>query len=453
MTIKTVDLKKLNLDLSNPRIGTFESEHDVIEALLKTEKIFQLAKDIAKKGMTNPLDFIGVFESGTKGHFVVAEGNRRVCALKLLDKPELAGAPDQIKKFQMLKAGTTTRINKVEVRVFPDRESANIWIPLRHLGQQDGRGLKSWDTAQKARYLEELGRSDSPDRIAKYLIEYATTNDLLTDEQLDQVPVTTITRYVSNPVLRNALGLTNAKPPEITVPENLFKEALKHFLLDSIGQEPKVNSRSKKTQIDEYANELHETGVAPAVRNQAPKALNKTNQETTKAEEKPGMAAAEKQTTTGRGQSEKQTRHNRNPYDRKYIVPSEFRIHVKPAGLKVIFDEMRRVDVEQFPIAATMLFRAFLENALKCFLEHHKVSLPAELHAKMNAAKAIIEKTEHNKMPGLKNLGSMAANREFNMSAESLGKVAHGTFTPGKTEILKGWTHIEDVIRVLLEKK
>ena len=67
MTIKTVDLKKLNLDLSNPRIGTFESEHDVIEALLKTEKIFQLAKDIAKKGMTNPLDFIGVFESDTKG--------------------------------------------------------------------------------------------------------------------------------------------------------------------------------------------------------------------------------------------------------------------------------------------------------------------------------------------------------------------------------------------------
>lgn len=453
MTIKTVDLKKLNLDLRNPRIGTFESEHDAIEALLKTEKIFQLAKDIAKKGMTNPLDFIGVFESGTKGHFVVAEGNRRVCALKLLDKPELAGAPDQIKKFQMLKAGTTTRINKVEVRVFPDRESANIWIPLRHLGQQDGRGLKSWDTAQKARYLEELGRSDSPDRIAKYLIEYATTNDLLTDEQLDQIPVTTITRYVSNPVLRNALGLTNAKPPEITVPENLFKDALKHFLLDSIGQDPKVNSRSKKTQIDEYANELHETGVAPTVRNTTARPLNKTNKETTHPEDKSSAPEDEKKTITEKGKPEKQTRHNRNPYDRTKVVPSDFRMHVKPASLKVIFDEMRQVDVEHFPLSATMLFRAFLENALKHFLNHHRVSIPTELHAKMNAAKTIIGNTNDKNLPGLKNLGAMAANKEFNMSADSLGRVAHGTFTPNKIEILKGWTQIEDVIRVLLEKK
>ena len=384
---------------------------------------------------------------------MVAEGNRRVCALKLLDKPELAGAPEQIKKFQALKAGTTTRINKVDVRVFPDRESANIWIPLRHLGQQDGRGLKSWDTAQKARYLEELGRSDSPDRIAKYLIEYATTNELLTDEQLDQVPVTTITRYVSNPVLRNALGLTNAKPPEITVPENLFKDALKHFLLDSIGQEPRVNSRSKKTQIDEYANELHETGVAPAVRNQAAKPLNNGKKESTTTEEKPGNPAADQKKPNESEKPQKQTRHNRSPYDRKYIVPTDFKFHVKPASLKIIFDEMRQVEVEGFPLSATMLFRAFLENALKHFLNHHNASVPPELHSKMNAAKTIIENTNDKNLPGLKNLGAMASNKEFNMSADSLGRVAHGTFTPNKTEILKGWTQIEDVIRVLLEKK
>ena len=71
----------------------------------------------------------------------------------------------------------------------------------------------------------------------------------------------------------------------------------------------------------------------------------------------------------------------------------------------------------------------------------------------MNAAKTIIENTNDKNLPGLKNLGAMASNKEFNMSADSLGRVAHGTFTPNKTEILKGWTQIEDVIRVLLEKK
>jgi hypothetical protein len=338
--------------------------------------------------------------------------------------------------------------------VFANRESANVWIPLRHLGSQDGRGLKAWDTVQKARYLEDLGTRDSPDRLAKYLIEYATANELLTNDELDQIPVTTITRYVSNPIMRNALGLTNARPPEITVPENLFKTALKHFLLDSIGQDPIVNSRSKKAQIDAYSNELLESGVAPTVRNQTSKPLaTKANQKPTEPTESPNSASGQNKSMDATAQAAKQVRNNRNPYDRSLIVPREFKAHVKPASLKVIFDEMRKIDVEEYPISATMLFRAFLENAMKCFLNHHNQSVPTELHSKMNAVKGIIEKTEHKDLPGLKNLGSMAANREFNMSADCLGRVSHGTFTPNKKEILKGWTQIEDVIRVLLEKK
>ncbi|MFN4328327.1 MAG: hypothetical protein ACK4FF_05570 [Limnobacter sp.] len=454
MTIKLLDLKKLNLDLSNPRIGTFENEQAVIEALLKDEKILPLAKDIAKKGMTNPLDFIGVFPAEASGKYVVAEGNRRVCALKLLDKPELAGTSEQVKKFQTLKTSMVTRISKIEVRIFPDRESANVWIPLRHLGSQDGKGLKAWDTVQKARYLEELGTRDSPDRLAKYLIEYATTNELLTDDQLDQVPVTTITRYVSNPIMRNALGLTNAKPPEITVPENLFKAALKHFLLDSIGQDPRVNSRSKKAQIDAYANELLESGVAPTVRNQASKPLAaKPNQKQTEPTEQPSSAPGENVSTQVTAQTAKQARNNRNPLDRKHIVPNDFRIRVKPDSLKLIYDEMRSIDVEECPLSAVALFRGFLECALKKFINAHEGKVKDDLSAKMNEAATIMEGLGH-KLPGIENLKNMAQNRQMTMSAYQMGRIVHGAMgRPNKRYINSGWTQIEDIIPILLTDK
>lgn len=63
--------------------------------MVENEKVKDLAKDISEKGATNPLDSVGItIENGKR---IVLEGNRRICALKLLLNPELA--PKNIKNI------------------------------------------------------------------------------------------------------------------------------------------------------------------------------------------------------------------------------------------------------------------------------------------------------------------------------------------------------------------
>ena len=67
-------------------------------------------------------------------------------------------------------------------------------------------------------------------------------------------------RYVGNPLIREALGLDVSNPDEICRNRTLedFDLLLSHFmtdLLEPVGA-PKVNSRSRKADIEAYAREL-----------------------------------------------------------------------------------------------------------------------------------------------------------------------------------------------------
>ncbi len=51
-----------------------------------------MAKDIAEHGL-NPLELLALITlDDTKAGYYVSEGNRRICAIKLLNDPELAPA-------------------------------------------------------------------------------------------------------------------------------------------------------------------------------------------------------------------------------------------------------------------------------------------------------------------------------------------------------------------------
>ena len=60
------------------------------DSLLGKEKVRKLAEDIATKGIS-PLDRLGVTaHPKVNDSYVAVEGNRRLCALKLLADPEKA---------------------------------------------------------------------------------------------------------------------------------------------------------------------------------------------------------------------------------------------------------------------------------------------------------------------------------------------------------------------------
>ena len=83
-----ISISKLHLDSNNPRHDPLKNDVEVIAQLCNTELVSELASDISRRGLLNPLEVLGVIPyEGLPGHYIAVEGNRRVCALILLNDP------------------------------------------------------------------------------------------------------------------------------------------------------------------------------------------------------------------------------------------------------------------------------------------------------------------------------------------------------------------------------
>lgn len=121
MEIKQINIKDIFLDLENPRHEPYQSQEEVIEYLCQNEYVFALAQDIVIMGV-NPLEIMAIIpntdncsDDGAQT-YIIAEGNRRLCALKLLDDPELAPSNER-KNFKAI-SQKWTPIEKNSCRYF-----------------------------------------------------------------------------------------------------------------------------------------------------------------------------------------------------------------------------------------------------------------------------------------------------------------------------------------------
>src|ERR1700741_3690680 len=152
--LDAVPVRRIFLRLSNPRHKPVETEQMAIARLCEKEMVYPLARDIAKHGL-NPLErFALVADKGKAGGadtpYIAAEGNRRLCALKLLNDPDLAPA-NLRKAFENL-AKDSIAPKAVPAAVFDDIESFDFWLDRIHNGLQGGVGRKDWNADQKQRF-------------------------------------------------------------------------------------------------------------------------------------------------------------------------------------------------------------------------------------------------------------------------------------------------------------
>ena len=88
------------------------------------------------------------------------------------------------------------------------------------------------------------------------MIDYARSQKLLPTDELDSISITTMTRYLSNPVFRDTLGLKDGKTLVITVPTDEFNRVVSRFLADILDPNSGVNSRTKIEDRKQYANKV-----------------------------------------------------------------------------------------------------------------------------------------------------------------------------------------------------
>lgn len=151
--IQMVSVEKLKFDPENPRLPTTmkgKGEEEIIKWMLRETGIIELMGSIGTKGYF-PGEPLLVVPTTPKGHYYVVEGNRRLCAVKLLRSPSTA--PIRKKAISTVSKGAQ-KPSQLPVVIYENRDQILNYLGYRHIT-----GIKQWDPLAKARYLKQLGRA------------------------------------------------------------------------------------------------------------------------------------------------------------------------------------------------------------------------------------------------------------------------------------------------------
>lgn len=157
-----IPVSSIVLNPKNYRHRPVASEQECIAALMLDDaarsQLLALARDIVDRGL-NPTDLAIVEPHGK--YWRVQEGNRRICALKILANPQvipdLPGltkrSMDLLRRQWSTLAATGTGPSKVDCWVTADRAAIDHWVSLKHTGPgtHHGAGTIMWDAEGRTR--------------------------------------------------------------------------------------------------------------------------------------------------------------------------------------------------------------------------------------------------------------------------------------------------------------
>jgi hypothetical protein len=155
--IEYAELKDLNLDASNPRLGRENtaqqwSQDRVLEEM-KDWTLDELALSFLESGFW-PQEALLAVEEPLNGQrrLVVVEGNRRLAALKLL-KLAFDGKPESPKWRELVshKKPPQNLFSEIPFIRVGSRKDVVAFLGFRHVT-----GIKEWNPAEKAEYIADL---------------------------------------------------------------------------------------------------------------------------------------------------------------------------------------------------------------------------------------------------------------------------------------------------------
>ena len=155
-----ISVGNLLLDVGNFRIVKQDSQPAARAAIISEEgrKLVTLAKDILMWG-PSPIDLTLVIDAndGNANYFVI-EGNRRLVAIQLMLKPELADGTPLHAAFKKLHKDSSDAIPKVlDCVIVPSKAAGRVWIDRKHKSNLQGAGTEPWSAISKARADAEDG--------------------------------------------------------------------------------------------------------------------------------------------------------------------------------------------------------------------------------------------------------------------------------------------------------
>jgi hypothetical protein len=433
-----VGISKLHFDPVNPRGEPEQDEEKIREQFGAQQETLKLATHIREHGQ-NPLDRLAiVLHPDLPGHYLVREGNRRLCALQLLRDPNRAPTSTR-STFQRLADAGNAFPDKVQAVLFNEKLKARTWMSVKHEGEQGGVGTLSWGASEKARFNREgetgTTRPKNPNRQAEALLTYAVNEGLVTSEERESIALTTITRYLPN--VRAALALLNTEDCETNAARDEFNAALRRFLRDTINTEgsekPIVNSRSSAPERDQYAEKLRSEGVSPINRDAAPY--------------DPSLTSPKDQKYSG--SSRKSVTH---PSKRKYLIPSAFIVSVKDNILLRLIREGKELSPDDALFSCNYLNRVILERIVYLYAKKHGVGGNGEYTAVVQRVVEHAKKSTDAPTKSVVNVLNKTADRKSSFSYEVVSNPVHGGSVPTGSDNRAHWETLQPALEYLLAR-
>lgn len=265
---KTLSLSHLRVNPQNPRYRNPRiSESDAILALFKEIKnnpetasqyMLNLIDDIVKNGINLAELPIVIPDPLDQNIYQVMEGNRRIAALKLLYFPDLAAKIFQAesRSLKRLEGFRKVFLNQYQEQykevlcvVFPSPKEVTHWIYLRHTGENEGRGVASWDKMAKDNF--RLRVSAREHTLGTQIVQALMERDYIKTDL--PVALSTLERMVRDPDVASKLHieieggeLRLSNDPQL---ENLALRALTLFALDTVEKDPLTKQKRLTSRV------------------------------------------------------------------------------------------------------------------------------------------------------------------------------------------------------------
>lgn len=388
--LRSVD--QLRLWSDNPRLSP-EEKHvslqdfvsDLISDNAEKDDFFKLVDSIATDGFI-PADPVVVWKSEDNDKYYVAEGNRRVLALKLLRSPEKA--PRSIRSYIRKKADLINRdsIEKIRVCVAPTLDDCEWYINQRHSVSSQQR---SWSRLQQQRWIAGLYDKYEGD-IAKILavtklnkgqLEYTLrilnvrdmalnplVMGMLNEEEKEKVtshriPMSILERWFFNPKVKECWGIEfDGTDIKIMSNHRSFFTAYAHWLKNVFKRsEPnidiKIDTRTITSELDELLEKL------PSVSFEVDDEVDAT---VISLDNGQPASISEPLEDNGVGETDtpiSKRPQNKNP-DRNQMVVDSCSLSTSNYKLDALFREFKKLPIYKYKNTAAASLRVFLDLAV-----------------------------------------------------------------------------------------
>lgn len=343
-----VPVASLLIDTQNPRF--LESNAGQRAALresakLQDTKLVVLADHIVKHRGLSPIEVTMVMrKSGQPERYIVLEGNRRLVAIRSLERPDILDGVLPSKMVATLRKLSEeylkNPIRYIDCYIVPSREEARPWIQLRHGRDLKGAGIEKWGSQETDRFESRSGL-----RLHAQILDYLEDHGHITPAERKAVPATSFRRLMETSVVTVKAGVQLQKSKLVfTAPISHAVKVLKTTITDLTTKTIKTGDIYSLEQRREYAKGLPDPPLsAKSIKTAVPATI--TTAPAPRVVARPAK-----------------------PRDR--LIPADCNPSINvPRLADIFYREFKGLSLESYANAVSVLFRVFIELSCDAYID------------------------------------------------------------------------------------